>query len=375
MLTARPQRLAAAVSELSKPRQPPATRTLRIEQQRQRLLAISPEKISRYRINPRALEILPELATLQRDPELQQRVIALSIAQLPQMPWKTLSRLTPWIYTDDAFRGHLREFLTQNPPPKETPVWLAKHWRAALNEQAPARQLAAVGCQHQPVRAQLLRDLQLSPNSPLGERVLTHAVQMDDVDWLGEQPFTQTLRFIEHSSASVAARHVLLRKLLNRYGALVQTPQHLNAAMMELFSVAHHAFGGLSSHRWHGVCAAATQAAQWCAVLRGFVEIFGEDDPRAAFWRRWLSHVRAVDVLGEDVTAVWVGTWVFAEPRNNARLCRVYDERTWMAHCRAQAQSTALLAPPVADTRIPVQQGRHGIEAFLRGRLGLQALN
>ena len=82
---------------------------LRIGAQRDRLLAIPVAELARYRINVRALAILPVLAVEVSNAPLRERVIALSVAQAEQLSWSQLARLLPWIYADDAFRRCIPE--------------------------------------------------------------------------------------------------------------------------------------------------------------------------------------------------------------------------------------------------------------------------
>lgn len=376
MLTARPSRLLATAETLPELKGRLPDTPLRIAEQRERLLAIPADKVERYRINPRALDqILPALATLRRDRPLRARVIALSAAQADQMAWSTIARLIPWIYEADAFRKRVHSRARRAPPQAPLPRWLVAHWKEALGREAPARQLALAARAREPVLARLLPSLQLPPGSPLAAEVLRVALADRDGVWLDTQPYTETLRFIEQGGAPVGPRAELLRRVLARYGGLARTPAELSPPMEELFAVAHHLLQGWPTQRpglWRSVPASTLRAARWCARLKELRDGFGEADPRVGAWRPWLRHIQRVDLVGGAIVGVQVGVKVFAEPRDDARVCRVYPPVIWQDFCARQASSEAPLAPPRPEVKLSISGDRAAIGAYIRSRVGLR---
>ncbi|MFT4977421.1 MAG: hypothetical protein ACI8S6_003326 [Myxococcota bacterium] len=355
MLTARPSRLRAAAAALEEAKGGLSDSPLRILEQRERLLSIPADRVERYRINPRALDILPALATMRRDVALQERVIALAAAQSEQMSWDTIARLVPW----------------QAPLPR----WLVAHWRAALGRERPAEQLAQAARQEEPILARLLGGLELPLGSPLAAAVLTEALADRDGAWLDRQPYTETLRFIEDSGAPTAPRAELMRRILARHGGQARTPAELTATTEELFAVAHHRLLGWPPEQpgmWRGVPASVLRAARWCARLQALRDGFGDSDPRVTSWRRWLRHLQRVEVVGGSVVGVQIGVRVFAEPREQPRVCRVYTAPVWADFCARQAASDRPLVPPRPDHKIPIHADREGIDAYISERIGLR---
>jgi len=374
MLKARPTRLLAATAAIAPLKGGRSEGALRIAEQRERLLSIPADKVERYRINPRALEILPTLATMRRDVALRDRVIALAAAQADQMSWATIARLTPWIYEADVFRKRVHTRARREPPQAPLPRWLVAHWREALGRDEPAEQLARSARQSEPVLARLLPALELAPGTPLADRVLSVALADRDGAWLDTQPYTETLRFIESSGAATDTRGVLLRRVVARYGGLARSPSALHPPIEELFSVARHLLGGWPQQRpgmWRGVPASALRVARWCERLQALQDSF-QDDDRVASWRRWLRHIQRVDCVGEGIIGVQVGVQVFAEPREAPRVCRVYAASVWEDFCARQADSDTRLAPPRPDRKIPISDGREGVDAYIVERMGLR---
>lgn len=376
MLTARPRRLEAVSAELPELKGKLPDTPLGIAEQRERLLAIPADKVERYRINPRALDqILPALATLRRDKPLRNRVIALSAAQADQMAWSTIARLVPWIYEADVFRKRVHSRARREPPQSPLPRWLVVYWREALGREAPAERLATAARAEEPVLARLLPALQLPPGSPLAREVLRLALADRDGAWLDTQPHTETLRFIEGSGAPVGPRIELLRRILARYGGLVRTPGDLQAPTEELFMVARHLLQGWPGARpglWRSVPASALRAARWCERLESLRDGFGTDDPRVGAWRRWLRHIQRVDTVGDGIVGVQVGVKIFAEPRENARVCRVYPPVVWQDFCARQAASDTPLAPPKPEVKLAIADDRSPIDAYIAERVGLR---
>lgn len=375
MLKARPTHLLAAVESLPVLKGTLPSGVLRIQEQRERLLAIPADKVERYRINPRALEILPALATMRRDTELRERVIALAAAQASQMLWPTIARLMPWIYESAVFRKRVYSRARREVPRAPLPMWLVAHWREALGRDDPATLLAHSARHTEPVLARLPGYLQLPVGSPLADRVLSVALADRGDDWLDSQPYTETLRFIESSSASPTTRAALLRRILTRYGVQPRTPSALTPAHEELFAVADQLLQGSALDRpgaWRGVPAAAHRVARWSGLLRALQSGFGTTDPRVTSWRRWLRHISHVEQVGEGIIGVQVGLYVFAEPREASRVCRVYPHTVWKQHCERQAAASQRLAPPRPEARLSVDTDRQPIDAYIKDRLGLR---
>lgn len=374
MLSARPSALEAAVAALDAPKGESSQQPLRIDTQRDRLLAIPVAELAGYRINARALEILPVLASEVHNQPLRDRVIALSIAQAEQLSWPQLARLLPWIYMVDEFRRKISRRAGSNPPPAEAPRWLQAHWQVALGREAPAAALADAGLLDEPILARLLTHLQLPIGTPLAGAVLGAVVHSQDDGWLSAQPYTETLRFIESGGAAPSLRVSLVRRLLTRYAARIRAPSELHGAALELMLLARsQLLGWPRPHHgmWHGLPTSVLLVGRWCQRRDDLSREFGDDDFRVATWSRWLRYIERIESAGA-VVGVALGARVFAELAESPTICRVYSPKTWADFVRRQAAADHRLPPPRPEVRLPASQEQRGeIDRFIIERCGL----
>ena len=374
MLSARPSALEAAVAAMRPPKGESRPESLRIDAQRERLLAIPVTELARYRINARALEILPVLAGEVHNQPLRDRVIALSIAQAEQLSWPQLARLLPWIYMVDDFRRTISRRAGAKPPPDDAPRWLRVHWRTALGREAPGEALAEAGLLDEPILARLLAHLQLPIGTPLAEAVLGAVVCSRDDGWLSAQPYTETLRFIESGGAAPSIRTAMLRRILIRYAARVRDPSELTGATLELMLLAREQLLGWPRPHaglWHGLPASVLLVGRWCQRRDALIDAFGHEDFRVSSWSRWLRYIERVEQAGA-VVGVALGARIFAERADSPTICRVYSPTTWADFVRRQADADRLLPPPRPEVRLPASpEQRAEIDRFILERCGL----
>jgi len=374
LLSARPVALQRAADGMTAPKGDPPSAPLRIAAQRDRLLAIPVAELAHYRINARALVILPILAVETTNTPLRERVIALSIAQAEQLTWSTLARLLPWVYMVDDFRRKIHSRARKSPPPTNAPRWLRVHWRSALGRESPAAALAEVGLSSQPTLARLLAHLQIPDGTPLATAVLSAVVHSRSDDWLAVQPFTGTLRFIESSGAAPSVRVPLVRRILARYASRVRDPDELEGAMLELMLLGRQQLSGWPrphSSGWSGLPAGVLLACRWCQRRDELIEAFGADDFRFSSWMLWLRYIDRIERAG-PVVGVTIGTRVFVEPADAPTACRVYSPPTWRDFMRRQADSEAPLPPPRPEVRLSgAQESRPEVDRFILDRCGL----
>lgn len=371
MLTARPHRLAAAVAALPESKGDVRASGEALAAQRARLLTIPVEKLSSYRINPRALEILPTLAVEVRNAPLRERVIALTVSQIEQMAWPTLARLFPWVYDVEDVRRLAHARAKQAPPTLPLPRWLVMHWREAFGRKSPPQALAAAITTREPVLSRQLRYLQLSPDTPLASAVLEAVLDPADAGWLDNQPYTETLRFLEQSGVQARVRIRLMHQILSRFGGLVSSPFDIDAPIEEVFAVARKVLVDMPQNRpglWDGVPPTALRVARWCGRLAQLRRALPPQ--RVEDWRQWLRRIDRVDVVGEHVAGVWVTGHVFAEPRKDAEIARVYLAHQWMAFVEAQGRAAETLPPPKPRARLSLAEGNKEINDFIENRLG-----
>ena len=374
LLSARPRTLEAASDALRPPKGERHEEPLRIDAQRSRLLAIPVAELARYRINARALEILPVLATERHNIALRERVIALSIAQAEQLTWPLLTRLLPFIYMVDDFRRLIHNRAKRQPPPDSAPLWLRAHWRQVLGREAPATALVEVALLDEPLLARLPAHLQLSIGSPLSGAVLGAALEKRDDRWLSGQPYTETLRFIESSGAAPAVRTAMLRRILARYASRIRDPDELTGAALELMLLAKKQLQGwprAHAAPWHGLPAAVLLVARWCERREQLVAAFEEGDFRVTAWLPWLRYIDNIERVGA-IVGVSLGARVFAEPVASSTVCRVYSPPTWAKYVLHQSETERLLPPPRPEVRLQAaEEHRMEIDRFILDRCGL----
>ncbi|MEL6342825.1 MAG: hypothetical protein AAFV53_06805 [Myxococcota bacterium] len=374
MLKARPNRLVAAAAALDAPKGELRPSGTALQEQRSRLLQIPIDKLTQFRINPRALDILPTLAVEVHNAPLRARVIALATAQVDDMSWPTLARLLPWLYDVGELRKAARSRARREPPAPPLPRWLVLHWQDVLTRDDPAGSMAAAAVQREPVLARLPRALQLPHGAPLARDTLLAVLKQGDGRWLDSQPYTETLRFIEHSGAAAAVRIALARRVLRRYGGGIRATDDLSEALEELYAVVLQLFQGGPSLRpgmWHGTPPGIRRAARWASRLVALRETF--PDHRVQAWRRWLRRIDRIDRVRDIVGGVWIAGTVFAEPLEDASVCRIYTPETWMQFMDDQAASVAPIRPPKTDQRVKLPGGDPAeLDNWIQARMGLR---
>ena len=272
-LTATPTRLREAVGRLPKSRYDPHLTVphSKVRQLRERLLQIPVEELVNFRLHPRALEALPYLAVEVKNAELRKRVIQIGVNNFDALSWSTLARLLPYLYLEDTLRRPAHRRARKDPPVHPLPRWLTAHWRASLGPRQPGAELAIVESSEQPILARLLPGLGLQTGSPLATRVLEVALEQTSDAQLRQQPYTETLRFIEQSGAAAHLRSGLLHRLLELYLPAVGSPAQLEAqpALQELLALAHkchHGWPDESSSRWGHLSEPVVTVARWAAA-------------------------------------------------------------------------------------------------------------
>jgi hypothetical protein len=223
----RPARLTAAVDKLAPAKGTPRVSRRPLSGLRARLLEVSLEELIAYRLNPRAVAALPYLAS-DTDGELRTRVTALAAKQIDSFTWPQLAQMLAFLYDDADFCRVAKKRLVQQPA---RPRWL--RWTRGLGTEKLVTDIARGGLGRQPVLARLLKTLELSPLSPLGVAVLGKAAQKVPLE---SQPYTETLRFIERSSAAFEPRFQLLRRILEQYfpEEVVVAPESPQAELLAL---------------------------------------------------------------------------------------------------------------------------------------------
>ncbi|MED5374357.1 MAG: hypothetical protein VX899_25285 [Myxococcota bacterium] len=243
MLKSRPERIQSAVEALPPKKAPLRNSRPSVDAFREQLLSKPVEALARVRLREKALETLPQLATERRNAELRERVLALSVQYAGELRWPTLGRLLPWVIDHDPLRKAVFQRCSAKPPDESAPLWLRRHWKQALARNHGVSRLVDIGLVEQHVLALLLPHLELKGRSPLAEAVLSEAISRYDRGALLDQPWTETLRFIEHSGAPWGPRRRLLRGILAALPEQDPASLRTRPALQELMALSRSRLG------------------------------------------------------------------------------------------------------------------------------------
>jgi hypothetical protein len=337
LLSARPVQLQAAVESLPSPKGNRTRARRPIAQLRAQLLERSIEQLSQQRMTHKAREVLPYLAVETRNTELRARIVALTIQQVGEMRWRLLAQMIPYLWEEEELRSAALSRARQDPP-QAGPRWIQEHWEAALGADSPPSALARLGLKKEPILGRLLGHLELRNGSPLGQAVLSAALDHATDDWLASQPYTETLRTIEHSTAGPAIRMRLLAMILDRYIASATSWQLFSGGPnVELMKVARTILRGWPDERpgtWKNMPRRARQVGRWIHNRERLDALLNMDqaDPLdlSDTWRRVLPWIDKMMVDPESrVFAMQLGEKVFVENVGKPGTCRIYARRGW----------------------------------------------
>ena len=357
LLRARPEQLQEVIDALP-PTKGSRTRARRpISQLRSQLLERSVEQLRQQRMTHKAREVLPYLAVETRNPELRERIVALTIQQVREMRWPLLAQMLPYLWEEEELRSSART-RAQTDPPVSGPRWLTHHWEAALGAAHPPTALAREGLAVEPILGRLLSHLELRDGSPLGQAVLNAALDLADETWLGEQPYTETLRTIENSTAAPEIRMRLLAMILDRYVGEARSWQIFNGGpMVELMTVCRSILRGWPHERpgaWRRMPTIARRVGHWMHHREQLDALYPYDRPDTlGVGRAWRSLIPWVDQMWTDpssqIFAMQIGKTVYVEHLSSPQRCAIYRRTGWWRIWR-QHTSTAPRSPlPESD--------------------------
>lgn len=371
MLKARPTALTRATEALPPKKAPLRKVKAGVTAFRAQLLSKPVEALTRVRLRPKALEALPLLATELRNPELRERVLALTLQYAKELRWPTLGRLLPWVIDEPQVRKVVHERCSERSPQQPSPggpapAWIKQHWRSALAKNHHIGRTLDAALAEQPVLAKLLSDLGLEGASPFAKVLLDRAVARHSPAQLLEQPWTETLRFIEHSKAPWSGRKAMLLGILK---GLPPFPTELSdqPPWLELSTLAVQRLGHPSQRpgAWKEQSQATrdliSRAHQVSAPLRAFPA----RDPRAWMWMR--LGAQSAERVGPAVL-VAMGDWICAERAGSPAAVRVWSKRDEAALRLGLGQGKkASELPPVHARLEPGASLEPALRALLQG--------
>ena len=329
MLKARPTALKRATEALPPKKAPLRKVKAGVTAFRAQLLSKPVEALTRVRLRPKALEALPLLATELRNPELRERVLALTVQYAKELRWPTLGRLLPWVIDEPQVRRVVHERCSERSPQQPgpggpTPAWIERHWRAALAKNHYVDRTLDLALAEQPVLAELLDGLGLQGASPFATSLLEQAVARHSPAQLLEQPWTQTLRFIEHSKAPWSGRRAMLLGILH---GLPPFPAELRAQppWLELSALAVQRLGHPSERpgAWKGQSQATRDLVSQAYRVSAPLRAFPGRDPRAWMWLR--LGAQSAERAGPAVL-LSLGEWICAERARSPGAVRVWPK-------------------------------------------------
>ena len=369
MLKARPDALKRATDGLAPKKAPLRKVKAGVTAFRAQLLSKPVDALTRVRLRPKALEALPLLATELRNPELRERVLALTLQYAKELRWPTLGRLLPWVIDEPQVRRVVHERCSERSPQQPgpggpAPAWIERHWRAALAKNHYISRTLDVTLAEQPVLAELLAGLGLQGASPFSTTLLERAVARHSPAQLLEQPWTETLRFIEHSKAPWSGRKAMLVGILQ---ALPASPARLaeHPAWLELSGLAVQRLG-LPSERpgaWKEQSQATQEMVSSAYQLAAPLRAFPERDPRAWMWMR--LDARSAERVGPAVLLT-VGRWICAERASSPAAVRIWSSQDQDALRAGLGQGKKASELPEVHSRLePGPSLEQGLRALL----------
>lgn len=308
-----------------------------IRQLRKKMLSMGLGDLARMRMTRKAHEAMPHLATERRHPELLERVTFIATADMDRIAWPTMARILLYLYNEGTLRKAAFERASKEPP-QDGPRWLRKYWEHALQKKLPARRLAKAALDANPVLVGVPQHLQLRQGTPLSEEVMVWAVQLCDI---GQQPWTETLRWIERSGTAPRTRRLLLRRILEHWP--IKKPEDLarSDAMMDLYRLAMLRMGGPPALRpglWRDMPDHIRAAGDMAWKIPPL------DQERRVFWMYHLHRIDRVDV-NQVCAGILIGDQVYAEALAFAHAIRIYSREDW-ERCFPEL-------PPETSMRVP----------------------
>ncbi|MFT5584272.1 MAG: hypothetical protein ACI9VR_001857 [Cognaticolwellia sp.] len=360
MLKARPQALKRATEAL-----PPKKARLRklkagVTAFRAQLLSKPVDALTRVRLRPKALEALPLLATEHRNPELRERVLALTLQYAKELRWPTLGRLLPWVINEKEVRRVVHERCSERcpkvaSPGGHAPPWIQRHWRAALAKNHYLNRTLDVALEEQPILAQLLSGLGLRGASPFATALLERAVGRHSPAQLLAQPWTATLRFIEQDGAPWSGRKAILLGILQ---GLPPAPEKRTdqAPWMELSGLAVQRLGHPSARpgAWRTLPADTREKIVQIHRVAAPLRAFPPGDPRAWMWIR--LGAQSADRVG-PVVVLTLGDWICAERASSPAAVRVWSSTKGDALRTGLDQGKKATELPTIHARVEAGKG------------------
>ena len=337
ILKARPTRLQEAVDALPMPKGSRTKARRPIAQLRAQLLERSVEQLSQQRMTHKAREVLPYLAVETRNPELRKRIVAMTTLQVGEMRWGLLSQMIPYLWEEEPLRQAAFE-RAKTDPPQQGPRWLKQHWHAALGASNPPQALARLALKEEPILSRVLGHLEIREGSPLGQAVISATLDLATDEWLGLQPYTETLRTIEHSTTDPALRMRLLALVLDRYLRDTQSWQLFSGGpMLELMEVSHSILRGWPDERpgpWQKMPNRAKEIGRRLHFREQLDELFPAEraDPMNLHrtWQRLLPWVKSMQVQrSKGWMTLQIGHHIFLEQIKQPHRCLIYPVTGW----------------------------------------------
>ena len=272
-----------------------------------------------------------------RNPELRKRIVAMTTQQVGEMRWGLLAQMIPYLWEEKALRQAAFE-RAKIDPPMQGPLWLKQHWKAALGPHDPPRALAQLAIKEEPILSRLLGHLELRNGSPLGTAVISSVLDLGTDEWLGLQPYTETLRTIEHSTTEPTVRMRLLAMVLERYLRNAQSWQLFSGGpMLKLMEVYRSILRGWPDERpgpWQKMPNRAIEIGRRLYFRDQLDKLFPAEraDPMSLHrtWRRLLPWVDTMQVEpSKGLMTFKLDRHIFVEQVKQPQRCLIYPVTGW----------------------------------------------
>ena len=348
----RPTQLMAAVDTLPEAKVKSRKPKLMLEKLRRKLLQISIKDVSNWRLKPAVLNALPYLAAEQKNKALLERVIALTLGSMSDMPERILIRLLPFIIDNEQVRQKAHGRFSKSSPSDKAPIWVAKHWRTVLKPADPALTMARILIQMNIPLASALKSIELDSTSPFADAVLNKMwVEMEPQD-LQQQPFEESLYFIARSGQALHTRRLFLTWMLNTYSVRIESLADIDIDQPQrlLLETALTMYGRPDRSAWRD-CDTKTLKWAWHVhhdtLLNSSLESI-QGWGRADFWRRYIQEIRVIKKRSTDgLLIIDLGNVIAIENLKTARECTLFDREHFMSRWNIQKWAKQSLRLPV----------------------------
>lgn len=302
------------------------------EELKNKLLQVPIEKLKLWKMKPKMLSKLPYLIVGEQNKDLQERILAISIASMENCTEDILVLLLSHLYQEKDFIQAMNARFVKVPPQKN--LWLKKYYKA-FRSKKPASHLAEMLQSETDVITQLNQLLRIPSFSPLFEAIYMHYAK--DYDWktIKKMAFPSLLSFL-NGGAPLKVKQKVLFEVLKEYCnqeysiSVLQIGSPLRVLIEKTLPI----FGSFSNPMWKSL----PEVKKLAKIL--FLENklekyfgFGDSFSRLRWWRRWIQSVDEIIIhRPSSLICLYLKDFIIVESLAVAQWVYIYDRQEFMIH-------------------------------------------